>query len=415
MDKYLVMLTVIGAAAFVMTFMPAITAKTKVSYSLYFLVFGVIIYSLFPQHLPSAHPKAHPDISLHLSEMVVIISLMGTGIKIDRPFNLKNWASPLRLVTIAMLLCMLGVAFLAYYILNFDLASAILLAAVLAPTDPVLASDVQVGPPNEAYKSETKFALTAEAGLNDGLAFPFTWLAITIAFIQIGEKNNLLEWFSLMLVYKILAGIAIGYLAGKATGYLIFNLAKRFDFLKSQDGFLALALTLLVYGITEAFGAYGFIAVFISAFTLRHSEKRDNYHHHLHNFIDQTERILIAIVLLLLGGSLVQGGLKYLNWEIGICVVAFLLVIRPLAAYLSLYALKFHFKEKMAISFLGIRGIGSIFYLSFAIKEVDFKFENQLWSAVFFTILVSIVIHGFSAPRIINYLGQNIKKEKVPE
>jgi NhaP-type Na+/H+ or K+/H+ antiporter len=347
--------------------------------------------------------------------MVVIISLMGTGIKIDRPFNLKNWVSPLRLVSIAMMLCMFGVTFLAYYVLNFDLASAILLAAVLAPTDPVLASDVQVGPPNEEYKSETKFALTAEAGLNDGLAFPFTWLAITVAFMQIGEEDNLIEWFSFMLLYKILAGIAIGYLAGKLTGYLIFNLSKRFKFLKTQDGFLALALTLLVYGITEAMHAYGFIAVFVCAITLRHSEKRDDYHDHLHSFIDQTERVLIAIVLLLLGGSLVQQGLLDLNWEIALCMLTFLFIIRPISAYLSLFNLKLHFKEKMAISFLGIRGIGSIFYLSFAVSEVGFRFENQIWSAVFFTILLSIVIHGFSAPRIINYLGENIKKEKVPE
>lgn len=409
------MLIVIGAAAFIMTFMPAITTKTKISYSLYFLVFGVIIYYFWPQYLPFTNPKIYPDISLHLSEMVVIISLMGTGIKIDRPFNLKNWASPLRLVTIAMLLCMLGVTFLAYYVLNFDLASAILLAAVLAPTDPVLASDVQVGPPNEKYKSETKFALTAEAGLNDGLAFPFTWLAVTVAFMQIGEKDNLIEWFYFMLIYKILAGIAIGYLAGKFTGYLIFNLSKRFKFLKTQDGFLALALTLLVYGITEAFHAYGFVAVFISAITFRHSEKKDDYHDHLHSFIDQTERVLIAIVLLLLGGSLVQQGLQYLSWEIAICILAFLFLIRPLSAYISLYNMKFHVKEKTAISFLGIRGIGSIFYLSFALKEADFSFENQIWSAVFFTILLSIVVHGFTAPHIINHLGENIKKEKVPE
>lgn len=409
------MLIVIGAAAFIMTFMPAITTKIKISYSLYFLVFGVIIYYFWPQYLPFTNPKIYPDISLHLSEMVVIISLMGTGIKIDRPFNLKNWASPLRLVTIAMLLCMLGVTFLAYYVLNFDLASAILLAAVLALTDPVLASDVQVGPPNEEYKSETKFALTAEAGLNDGLAFPFTWLAVTVAFMQIGEKDNLIEWFYFMLIYKILAGIAIGYLAGKFTGYLIFNLSKRFKFLKTQDGFLALALTLLVYGITEAFHAYGFVAVFISAITFRHSEKKDDYHDHLHSFIDQTERVLIAIVLLLLGGSLVQQGLQYLSWEIAICILAFLFLIRPLSAYISLYNMKFHVKEKTAISFLGIRGIGSIFYLSFALKEADFSFENQIWSAVFFTILLSIVVHGFTAPHIINHLGENIKKEKVPE
>ncbi|RYY60708.1 MAG: sodium:proton antiporter, partial [Chitinophagaceae bacterium] len=148
MNPYILLLSIIGVAAFAMTWMPAITKKTGISYAILYVAAGSILYLLFPTHLPVPLPQAHPDATLHLAEMVVIISLMGTGIKIDRRFNLKNWASPLKLISVAMVLCIAGAAVAGHFFLGLNVAAAILLGSVLAPTDPVLASDVQVGPPN---------------------------------------------------------------------------------------------------------------------------------------------------------------------------------------------------------------------------------------------------------------------------
>ncbi len=124
--------------------------------------------------------------------------------------------------------------------------------AALAPTDPVLASDVQVGPPNEKSSSETKFALTAEAGMNDGLAFPFTWLAISFAMLGSSESEGLVHWFTFHMIYKIAIGLALGWMAGYTVGHLLFSFSKKHKILYTRDGFLAIGLTLLVYGITEA-------------------------------------------------------------------------------------------------------------------------------------------------------------------
>jgi len=415
MDQYILTLTIVGFAAFTMAWMPAISKRTQISYSVLYVLAGVFIYTIFPGILPVPLPQIHQNASLHLTELVVIISLMGTGIKIDRPFTFKNWLSPLKLIFIAMLLCIAGASILGYTFLELDLASAVLLGAVLAPTDPVLAADVQVGPPNERLKSETKFALTAEAGLNDGMAFPFVWLAITLGVIAKGSDASLLNWFAIDFLYKILAGLVIGFLSGKACGYLVFTLSKKYNYLKPMDGFLAIALTFVVYGITELLHGYGFISVFISAFTLRHYEKEHDYHEELHSFTDQSERLLIAILLILFGGALVNGILDALTWKMVLFALGFLLLIRPLAAYASLSGSKMHLKEKLAISFFGIRGMGSVFYLCFAMKEFEFMFENELWAIVAFTILISVIIHGITATSIMNHLKENMTKEKIPE
>jgi len=420
MDEYILFITLIGLAAFGMAWMPAVTVRTGVSYSIIYVLAGVVLYTLFPAVLPVPLPKLNEELTVHFTEIVVIISLMGTGIKLDRPFSFKNWSSPLKLVFIAMLLCILAAFIMGYSFLGLDVESAVLLGAALAPTDPVLAADVQVGPPNEKIKSETRFALTAEAGLNDGMAFPFTWLAITLALIANGNSGNensssILNWFAYDFVYKISAALAIGYLLGTAAGYMVFRLTKKYNFLKTRDGFLALSLTLLVYGITELAHGYGFVAVFICAITLRHYKKGHDYYDELYSFTDQTERLLIGVLLILFGGALVNGILNALTWKMVVFTLVFLFIIRPLASYLSLFSSKINIKEKLAISFFGIRGMGSVFYLAFAIKQVHFNHMEELWSIVAFTILVSVFIHGLTATPIMNYLKENIPEEQVPD
>lgn len=411
MEQYILLLTITGIAIFGMAWMPALTKRIGISYSVIYLVFGALLYLALPGMLPVPLPMEHEDMTLRLAELVVIISLMGTGIKIDRAFSLKNWQSPLRLVFVAMIICIGVAALLGYAFLNFNLASAVLLGAVLAPTDPVLASDVQVGPPNDRIRSETKFSLTAEAGINDGMAFPFTWLSITLAAMAAGGEGSLLQWFGSDFVYRILAGLVIGFAAGKAVGFLIFRLAKKHSKLHTSDGFLAIALTFVVYGVTEMLAGYGFIAVFVSAVTLRHYEKLNEYHDELHSFTDQVERLLVAVLLILFGGSLVSGILSSLTWQMVVFTLVFLLIVRPVAAYISLFRLNITRKEKLAISFLGIRGMGSIFYLAFAFHQMDYADEAALWSIVAFTIFCSIMLHGFTANPIMKYIKKTIGEE----
>lgn len=411
MDQYVVIISVIGIAALGMAWMPAFTERTRISYAIIYTLVGVLIYLCFPHLLPDADLRKHNTYVRHLTELVVIISLMGTAIKIDRPFNWKTWQSPIRLVTLAMLVCIAVSAVLGYALFNLSVASALLLGAALAPTDPVLASDVQVGPPHEKVKFETKFALTAEAGMNDGLALPFVLLAITLCKMATTGEGSVWEWLSFEFIVRMALGLVIGYLVGKLVGYIVFTLGDKFKLLETRDGFVALSITLMVYGITELVHGYGFIAVFVAGLTLRNYELGHKYHAKLHSFTDQTERIVLAIVLILFGGSLVSGVLNDLTWPMVGFSILFLFVIRPLTSFLSLTSCQLHSREKWVISFYGIRGMGSIYYLAYAFKEAEFPYSDKLWTIVTFTILLSLVVHGLTATYVMKRMEARFANE----
>jgi NhaP-type Na+/H+ or K+/H+ antiporter len=414
MNQYVLIILLIGLSSLGMAFMPAISKRTSVSYSLIYVAAGAILYSIWPDLLPSPLPHRNNDFTLRAAELIVIISLMGTGIRIDRAFSWRSWATPLRLISVTMILCIAVCSLLGMMILHLALPAAVLIGAVLAPTDPVLASDVQVGPPNETVKSETRFALTSEAGLNDGMAFPFTWLAITLCLTANGQRESLWTWLGYHLIYKVLAGLLLGYLMGKLAAFLVFTVSEKYKLLKPTDGFLAISLTLCVYGITEALQGYGFLAVFVSALSLRHSEKTHEYHDELHAFTDQIERLLLGVLLIFFGGSLVSGILDSLTLRMVLFSLVFLLLVRPLAAYMSLIGSPMHQKERLAISFFGIRGMGSIYYLAFAFGHASFDNEPELWAIVAFTILLSIVMHGLTATPVMNHLKAKMPQQEIP-
>jgi NhaP-type Na+/H+ or K+/H+ antiporter len=400
MHDYFIILALVGLAALGMAWMPSVTRRYKISYPIIYVAAGAILFSLIPA-LPAAEPLINKSYTLRLTELVVIISLMGTGLRIDEKFSYQTWKVPFKLVTITMLLSIAAVAFLGVSILHLALPSAVLLGAALAPTDPVLASDVQVGPPLENKWNKVRFSLTAEAGLNDGMAFPFTWLAIIIA----TEGKSIGEWFTWYLLFKVMMGIGIGFLFGKGLSYVLFTLPAKKNVIKTRDGLVALSATILVYGVTEVLQGYGFIAVFVTAITLRNSELNHKYHLKLHSFIDEIERIFLAVVLLLFGGSLSEGILDVLSWaHIGVGLL-FLFVIRPAAVFLTLIGADLNIKEKIAIGFFGIRGIGSLFYLAFAFTTSNVFNEEDIWATISFIILLSVIIHGLSATKAMEKLS----------
>jgi NhaP-type Na+/H+ or K+/H+ antiporter len=410
MDSYVITITLIGIAALGMAWMPSFTKKTGISDSVVYVFLGVLSY-LFMDMLPTPDPVRYEEYTVHITELVIIISIMGGGLKIDRPFSLKTWGIPFRLLTITMVSCIFLLTMLAYLVLHFDFASSLLLGAALAPTDPVLAADVQVGPPLEKTKDNVRFALTAEAGMNDGMGFPFTWLAISVASLGPNNAESILQWFAYDFVYKIAAGILAGFLLGKLLGYLIFNISEKTKFININDGFIAVASALLVYGLTELVHGYGFIAVFVSAVTLRNYEFTNEFHRDLHDFSDQIERILVAVVLLVFGGSLIHGVLDALTWPMAVVGIIFIFLIRPFSGMVGLMNTDLHVKEKLGISFYGIRGLGSFYYLSFALTQKDFFYSKELWSIVSFIVLLSVVVHGLTAAGVMKRLESKFSEE----
>ena len=355
-------------------------------------------------------PLSHPAVTQYLTEACVIVALMGVGLAIDRPLNWRTWSSTWRLLFIAMPLCIAGVAVLGWWAAALTPAAAVLLGAALAPTDPVLASDVQVEGPTSGEGShqeddEVRFALTSEAGLNDALAFPFVYLAIFLA-TKGPIENWIVPWLAWELVGKIVIGGLVGWFAGDLLGRGFFRFPIKHARLADRgEPIVALAATFAVYGLTELVGGYGFLAVFACALAIRNVERSSGYHEEMHSLIEQLEHVLTLVVLLLVGAALTSGLLAELTWGGVLVGVALVFVIRPVVGWVSLQGCTdLGPKERRATAFFGVRGIGSIYYLAYAVAETDLPQANMLWATLSFTIVLSVVVHGVSAARVMRLL-----------
>ena len=366
-----------------------------------FVAAGVLAFALIDA-LPTANPLKYPAFTLHLTELCVLVSLMGAGLALDRRPGWRRWSTTWRLLAVTMPLSMLAVGLLGWGLLGLPVASAILLAAALAPTDPVLASEVQVGEPNEdpdaADEDEARFALTSEAGLNDGLAFPFVYAAIAASLVGLAPSGWAFEWLVVDVIWRVLIGVLLGYGTGTALRTMFFSArSSHFKLAEQAEGFIALAATFLAYGVAELAEGYGFIAVFVCACTIRAAEREHSYHRVLHNYVEQLERLLTVVVLFLFGGAVATGLLDDLRWSEVFLGLAFLLVIRPVTGLIGLAWGRTGPRERLAIAFFGVRGVGSLFYVAYALQEGGFNDAAGIWRVVGIVVLGSVLIHGISA------------------
>jgi len=400
MKEHLLILVGLGSVILLMSWLPSVSRRLRISYPVIALLIGFFLYYLeIPLDWPDPFwPDKHV---MWMSELIVVISLMTAGLKIPTKKSFDFWKIPLKLVFIAMPLTMIGVYFLGTEFLGLSFSSSILLAAVMAPTDPVLAAEVQLAAPgNQDGKADkSEFALTAEAGLNDGMAFPFTFLAVLI--IQAGswEAFNLTGWIANEFFLKLAIGLVAGYVFAKGVIYLHYIL-RDYMGIKTYDGLLAFAMAIVIYAATELLHGYGFLAVFIAGLTLKNSDLiKSKYKHKLHDFVDEIERVILVIWITLFGGSIMNGILDIASWK-GFCFALILLfVIRPISGLVTLVGHGGSIKKKSVIGFFGIRGIGSLFYISWAFVMIgDYDDKAYLYSVVAIVILTSIVIHGLSAP-----------------
>ncbi|WP_426227047.1 cation:proton antiporter [Pseudarthrobacter sp. DSP2-3-2b1] len=410
-----------GLAVFVAAVLPKALRNAPFSMPMVFLGAGIAAFSLIPT-LPDPDPLQHSDFTLHVAEVCVIISLMGAGLALDRPVGRKTWSTTWRLLGIAMPLCIITLTLLGMWFLGLGLGAALLVASSLAPTDPVLASEVQVGEPADEdegseNEDEVRFGLTSEAGLNDGLAFPFVYLAIAISIVGSSPLAWFPEWFGVDVVWRLAAGLLVGFLIGKVLARLFFSARKESLRLSNHaEGFVALAATFLAYGLTEMIEGYGFIAVFVCAVTIRSAEHTHGYHKILHSYVEQLERLMTVVILVLLGGAIARGLLDRMGWVEVLVALAFLLLVRPLAGWVGLMGGKTGPRERIALSFFGIRGIGSLYYLAYALGKGEFSDQAEwLWGFVGLVVALSIVIHGATTSPLMNRLDKLRERRALAE
>ncbi|HEY0618690.1 MAG TPA: cation:proton antiporter [Kribbella sp.] len=397
---------VAGAALLVGAILPRLLRRYAISAPIAFLGAGLLLGLAVDRSRLS--PIAEPALTEHLAELTILVALMGVGLAIDRPIGWRRWKVTWRLLLVAMPACVAAVAG-AGWLLGLAPATALLLGAVLAPTDPVLASDVQVQGPTTGEGAEpeeddeVRFALTSEAGLNDGLAFPFVYAAVFAA-TKGAVGDWALEWLAWDLIGRTVIGVVVGVGAGWLLGRMAFSAPlPSLRLADSREPVLALAMTLGVYGIAQVLHGYGFIAVFVAALTLRAAERSHDFHEELHGFVEQLEHILTWGILLLLGVAITGGLLKPLTLAGAALGVLLVLVIRPLTAWLSLSGTPMRRSERWVTAMFGVRGVGSVYYLAYA--GSDFGADLPwLWATVGFTVVLSVVVHGVAATPLMRML-----------
>jgi len=404
-DTPSVVYAVAGLAALAGALLPRLVRDHWVTTPLICLALGLVLFAL-PLPLPALHPLEARGAAEILTEVGVVVALMGAGLKLDRAVGWRSWRTTWRLLALTIPLTIGAVALLAWGLAGLAPAAALLVAAALAPTDPVLASDVQVGPPGAALEDvedledaedEVRFALTSEAGLNDALAFPFVNAALAMIAVGAAPSGWLGRWVLVDVLFKIAVGLLAGIVTGRLLGRIAFGGRGSEGQLAGQgEGFVALAATLLAYGVTEVVGGYGFLAVFVTAVTLRRYEHDHEYHETLHGFIEQTERMLMIGLLLLLGGAVAGGILQPLTVGAVVVVVVLLLVVRPVLAWLTLPSDCLDPAERATVSVFGIRGIGSLYYVAYASTHADVPQLEQVWAMVALAVVLSIVGHGIA-------------------
>lgn len=416
---YRAAVAVVGLAFVLAAWVPVWTARRPLSMPMVLVGVGAALFAL--PGMPDIDPREHRELTEHLAEFGVLIALLGAGLKLDRQIGFRRWAPTWRLLGIAMPITIAGTALLGH-LGGLVPASALLLGAALAPTDPVLAADVQVGEPSVGDddavleppeptewpdEDAVRFSLTSEAGMNDGLAFPFVWAAIAMATTSGGVGAWIGDWVLFDVLGRMTIGIAAGWAIGWFLGRVSFRPPGQLTALADTgDGFVALAATFVAYGVTELAHGYGFLAVFVAAVALRNSERGHDYHRVLHAFAGEVEQVMTVLLLVLVGGAATTGLLSSLTWWGAATGLGLILVVRPIAGAVSLIGTPIARRERRAIAFFGIRGIGSIYYLAFAIGHADFADSDQLWSIVLFTILASIAIHGITATPVMERLDR---------
>ncbi|MGZ5238503.1 MAG: cation:proton antiporter [Caldimonas sp.] len=432
---------VVGVLLIVMALGDSLLARLPLSTSMLYLLVGVAVSPAWLGWTALA-PSAHSHGLEWLAEVVVLLSLFGSGLKMSAGLGDGRWLLPLRLALISMLVTVALIAGFGALALGLPLGAAILLGGMLAPTDPVLASDVQVAEPCD--RDRLRFSLTGEAGLNDGTAFPMVLLGLGLLGLHDLGRGGW-RWLAVDVVWGVASGVAIGALLGTAVGQLVLYLRRAHKEAVGLDNFLSLGLIGLAYGLAGIAHGYGFLAVFAAGFALRRLERRasakaipagsanrvgkaearrqrsaeiaaeahadpdashadqvatDPQHapafmaHAMLSFNEQLERIAEVAAVVTVGMLLWSVEWRLVSWGF---VAALLLLVRPVAVVVGLAGSKTTGSQRALIGWFGIRGVGSLYYLMYASNHgLGHELAANLGALVFLAVVVSIVVHGVS-------------------
>ena len=414
-DPFVLGCLIVGALLIAKTLTGSSMSRWPVSAAMLYLGVGLAIG---PMGLSLVQLDAINDVKLleRLTELAVLISLFTAGMKLELPLKDARWRIPLQLASVSMVVTVAAITAAGVCLMGLSLGASVLLGAILAPTDPVLASDVQVANPSD--RDRLRFGLTGEGGLNDGTAFPFVMLGLGLLGLhELGD--GLWRWWAIDVLWAVVGGVALGYALGALVGRAIIYLRMRHREALGSDEFIALGLIALTYGLSLLTLTYGFLAVFAAGLALRRiaqspapepiappSEFSDTDRKatgsdapaymmgQVERFNSQLESFAEVGIVLAVGVLLAT--VKF-STEVLWFVPLLFLLIRPIAVYVGLLGTGVRGPQRRLMAWFGIRGIGSLYYLLYAIShEIDAVLAERLLSITLAVVVASVFAHGLS-------------------
>lgn len=389
------------------------------------LILGPTVFNVF--YFDPLHQSARLEV---LTEIAVLISLFSAGVKMPVPVKLSRWRAPLRLAWVSMSITVGLIAAFSYFVLDLPLGAGVLLGAVLAPTDPVLATDVQSRHPGD--NDQLRFTLTCEAGMNDGTAFPFVMLGLGLLGLhELGDAGW--RWALIDVAWATISALVIGIAGGATIAKIVWSLRGQEQKHDVLDDLVGLGLIAIVYGLCLVLHAWGFLAVFFAAVALRQTElnlaraagiRPEQLNADVAEpmdvatrpdlapppivsaealvFKEHLERLSELILVLLLGGMLF---LDFWNWRtVGLALFLFF-VARPLSVFIGLIGTDTSWRIRAISGWFGVRGIGSIYYLMYAIQHgLPEDLARDLIHLALIVVTLSILIHGTSVKPLMSRL-----------
>jgi len=385
-----------------------------------------------------------PDDVTHLrmiAEVGILVSLFAIGLRLRVPPSDRRWALPLRLGVLAMMLTVASLALLGVLALHLSVGVAVLLGAMMAPTDPVLAHDVGVRDAGDVEL--VRFTLSGEGGLNDGTAYPFALLGLLLCEASGHDGTSGISWaFVGSVAWGVIGGIGGGWLLGVATARFVAFMRSRYGQALGLEGFFTLGLIALSYGVALITHGYGFLAVFAAGVAMRRVEHQSSGDksskevvgtvntqdveatatdpERAHAFIAESvmgftielEHIAEVALMLLIGCLVSQYWVAMLTWHSAGVVAALLIVIRPLATQISLVGSSASRTQRWLIGWLGIRGVGSLYYLMLALERGPRAELAPVIPWVLAAISTSVVLHGISATPLMRRYGRDTARRR---
>ena len=406
---------IVGALLIAKTLLGSFISRLPMSAAMLYLGVGMAIGPL-GFGLIRLDALKHVALLERLTEIAVLISLFTTGLKLELPLKDARWRIPLQLATVSMVLTVAAVTAVGTLVMGLSLGASVLLGAILAPTDPVLASDVQVADPSD--RDRLRFGLTGEGGLNDGTAFPFVMLGLGLLGVHtLGDMAW--RWWILDVLWPIVGGLGLGFGLGTLVGRAIIYLRVRHREALGSDEFIALGLIALTYGLALLSATYGFLAVFAAGLALRRidrspavpaappepglspadreatgTEAPAYMMREVQRFNVQLESFAEVGIVLAVGVLIATVRFRT---EVLWFIPLLFLVIRPVAVSIGLIGTPVRGSQRRLMAWFGIRGIGSLYYLLYAVShKIEPVLAQRLLSITVAVVVASVIAHGVS-------------------